>query len=111
MQISCLRAEQTQLTRSLEKERHKAAEHRQEYLALKEEADTKESRASQLEDELKELRKKHKEELHEALMHQDLLQQVPFFVVAHDLYFLDCSSYCFLFQIVLGNALSGLING
>ncbi|XP_057790644.1 golgin candidate 5 isoform X2 [Salvia miltiorrhiza] len=74
-QISCLRAEQTQLTRSLEKERHKAAEHRQEYLALKEEADTNESRAYQLEEELKELRRKHKEELHDALMHQELLQQ------------------------------------
>ncbi|XP_042035992.1 golgin candidate 5-like isoform X1 [Salvia splendens] len=74
-QISCLRAEQTQLTRSLEKERHKAAEHRQEYLALKEEADTNESRANQLEEELKELRRKHKEELHDALMHQELLQQ------------------------------------
>ncbi|XP_042033644.1 golgin candidate 5-like isoform X1 [Salvia splendens] len=74
-QISCLRAEQTQLTRSLEKERHKAAEHRQEYLALKEEADTNESRVNQLEEELKELRRKHKEELHDALMHQELLQQ------------------------------------
>ncbi|KVH97984.1 TATA element modulatory factor 1 DNA binding, partial [Cynara cardunculus var. scolymus] len=42
VQISCLRAEQTQLTRSLEKERQKAAENRQEYLALKEEADTHE---------------------------------------------------------------------
>ncbi|KAH6781393.1 golgin putative 5 [Perilla frutescens var. frutescens] len=74
-QISCLRAEQTQLSRSLEKERHRAAEHRQEYLALKEEADTNESRANQLEEELKDLRRKHKEELHEALMHQELLQQ------------------------------------
>lgn len=93
------------MTRSLEKERHKAAEHRQEYLALKEEADTNESRASQLEDELKELRKKHKEELHEALMHQDLLQQVAFFVVANNLYYLDCSWYCFLIQIILGECL------
>ncbi|KAL8522404.1 hypothetical protein ACS0TY_012517 [Phlomoides rotata] len=74
-QISCLRAEQTQLTRSLEKERQRAAENRQEYLALKEEADTNESRVNQLEGELKEYRKKHKEELHEALMHQELLQQ------------------------------------
>ncbi|KAL1559075.1 golgin candidate 5-like isoform X2 [Salvia divinorum] len=74
-QISCLRAEQTQLTRSLEKERHKAAEHRQEYLALKEEADTNESHVNQLEEELEELRRKHKEELHDALMHQELLQQ------------------------------------
>lgn len=78
LQISCLRAEQTQLTRSLEKERQRAAENRQEYLALKEEADTNESRVNQLEGELKEFRKKHKEELHEALMHQELLQQVGY---------------------------------
>ncbi|KAL2234758.1 UNVERIFIED_CONTAM: Golgin candidate 5 [Sesamum indicum] len=75
-QISCLRAEQTQLTRSLEKERQRAAENRQEYLALKEEADTHESRAHQLEEEIRELRRKHKEELHEALMHQELLQKL-----------------------------------
>ncbi|KAK6153648.1 hypothetical protein DH2020_013287 [Rehmannia glutinosa] len=74
-QISCLRAEQTQLTRSLEKERQRAAENRQEYLALKEEADTQESRVNQLEEEIRELRRKHKEELHEALMHQELLQR------------------------------------
>ncbi|CAA3023696.1 Hypothetical predicted protein [Olea europaea subsp. europaea] len=74
-QISCLRAEQTQLTRSLEKERQKAAEHRQEYLALKEEADTHEGHVKQLEEEIKELRRKHKGELQEALSHQELLQQ------------------------------------
>ncbi|CAA0822370.1 Golgin candidate 5 [Striga hermonthica] len=74
-QISCLRAEQTQLTKSLEKERQRAAEHRQEYLALKEEADTYEGRVSQLEEEIRELRRKHKDELHEAMMHQTLLQQ------------------------------------
>lgn len=76
LQISCLRAEQTQLTKSLEKERQRAAEHRQEYLALKEEADTNEGRAKQLEDEIRELRRKHKQELQEALTHQELLQQV-----------------------------------
>ncbi|KAL6584653.1 hypothetical protein OROMI_003942 [Orobanche minor] len=74
-QISCLRAEQTQLTRSLEKERHRAAESRQEYLALKEEADTQEGRVNQLEEEIRELKRKHREELHEALTHQELLQQ------------------------------------
>lgn len=78
LQISCLRAEQTQLTRSLEKERQKAAEHRQEYLALKEEADTHEGHVKQLEEEIKELRRKHKGELQEALSHQELLQQVVF---------------------------------
>ncbi|KAL3631905.1 hypothetical protein CASFOL_024889 [Castilleja foliolosa] len=74
-QISCLRAEQTQLTRSLEKERQRAAENRQEYLALKEEADTQEGRVNQLEQEIRELKRKHKEDLHEALTHQELLQQ------------------------------------
>ncbi|KAL8056153.1 hypothetical protein ABFX02_04G100900 [Erythranthe guttata] len=74
-QISCLRAEQTQLSRSLEKERHRASENRQEYLALKEKADTHESRVSQLGDEMREFRRKHKEEMHDALVHQELLQQ------------------------------------
>ncbi|XP_073159474.1 golgin candidate 5 [Henckelia pumila] len=74
-QLSCLRAEQTQLTRSLEKERQRAAENRQEYLALKEESDTREGRIKQLEEEIGELRRKHKDDLHEALMHQEFLQQ------------------------------------
>lgn len=76
LQISCLRTEQTQLSRSLEKERQRAAENRQEYLAAKEEADTHEGRANQLEEEIKELRWKHKQELQEALVHRELLQQV-----------------------------------
>ncbi|KZV58192.1 golgin candidate 5 [Dorcoceras hygrometricum] len=74
-QLSCLRAEQTQLTRSLEKERQRAAENRQEYLALKEESDTREGRVKQLEEEIGELRRKHKDDLHEALMHQEFLQK------------------------------------
>ncbi|KAF8388964.1 hypothetical protein HHK36_025648 [Tetracentron sinense] len=74
-QISCLRAEQTQLSRSLEKERQRAAENRQEYLAAKEEADTLEGRANQLEEEIRELRRKHKQELQDALAHRELLQQ------------------------------------
>ncbi|XP_030525334.1 golgin candidate 5 [Rhodamnia argentea] len=74
-QISCLRAEQTQQSRSLEKERQRAAENRQEYLAAKEEADTLEGRVTQLEEETRELKRKHKQELQEALMHRELLQQ------------------------------------
>ncbi|XP_017979157.1 PREDICTED: golgin candidate 5 [Theobroma cacao] len=74
-QISCLRAEQTQLSKSIEKERQRAAENRQEYLAAKEEADTQEGRANQLEEEIRELRRKHKQELHDALVHRELLQQ------------------------------------
>jgi hypothetical protein len=76
-QISCLRSEQTQLSRSLEKERQRAAENRQEYLAAKEEADTQEGRANQLEGQIKELRQKQKEELQDALINRELLQQVP----------------------------------
>ncbi|XWS20265.1 hypothetical protein CRYUN_Cryun31cG0085800 [Craigia yunnanensis] len=74
-QISCLRAEQTHLSRSLEKERQRAAENRQEYLAAKEEADTQEGRANQLEEEIRDLRRKRKQELQGALVHQELLQQ------------------------------------
>ncbi|PWA48639.1 golgin candidate 5 [Artemisia annua] len=64
-QISCLRTEQTQLTKSLEKERQRASESRQDYLALKEEADTHEGRVNLLQEEIKELKQKHKQELHE----------------------------------------------
>ncbi|XP_023738966.3 golgin candidate 5 [Lactuca sativa] len=74
-QISCLRSEQTQLTRSLEKERQRASESRQEYLVLKEEADTHNCHASQLEEEMRLLKKKHKRELQEALTQRELLQQ------------------------------------
>ncbi|XP_023007438.1 golgin candidate 5-like [Cucurbita maxima] len=74
-QVSCLRAEQTQLSKTLEKERQRAAEIRQECLAAKEEADTQEGRANQLEEEIQDLRRKHKEELQEYLRHRKLLQQ------------------------------------
>ncbi|KAH9605731.1 hypothetical protein KSS87_008918 [Heliosperma pusillum] len=74
-QISCLRTEQTQLNKSLEKERQRAAENRQEYLAAKEVADTHEGRVRQLEEEIKELKRKHKSELQESLAHRELLQQ------------------------------------
>ncbi|XP_047269738.1 golgin candidate 5-like isoform X2 [Capsicum annuum] len=75
LRLSCLRAEQTRLTKSLDRERHRAAENRQEYLALKEEAETNEGRVNQLEEEIKELRRKHKQELQEAITHQELLRQ------------------------------------
>ncbi|XP_076894192.1 golgin candidate 5-like [Bidens hawaiensis] len=74
-QISCLKAEQTQLTRSLEKERQRASEHRQDYLALKEEADTHKCHVNQLEEEMKKLKRKHKLEMQEALTQHKLLQQ------------------------------------
>ncbi|XP_015933439.1 golgin candidate 5 isoform X1 [Arachis duranensis] len=74
-QISCLRAEQTQLSRTLEKERQRAAESRQEYLAAKEEAETQEGRVRQLEEQIRDIRQKHKQELQESLMHRELLQQ------------------------------------
>ena len=64
------------MNRSLEKERQRAAENRQEYLAAKEEADTHEARVNQLEEEIKELKRKHKSELQESLTHRELLQQV-----------------------------------
>ncbi|KAJ3704406.1 hypothetical protein LUZ61_008111 [Rhynchospora tenuis] len=74
-QITCLRTEQTQLSRSLEKERQRASESRQEYLAIKEEAATQEGRAKQLEDEIRELRAKQKKELQEVATHRELLEK------------------------------------
>ncbi|CAL9087561.1 unnamed protein product [Musa textilis] len=74
-QISCIRAEQTQLSRSLEKERQRASESRQEYLAAMEEAATQESRAKQLEDEIKEIRSEHKKELQDEVAHRELLEK------------------------------------
>eukprot|EP00267_Zea_mays_P045627 XP_020397941.1 golgin candidate 5 isoform X3 [Zea mays] len=74
-QITILRTEQTQLSRSLEKERQRASESRQEYLAIKEEAAIQEGRAKQFEEEMKELRARHKEELQEAAEHRDLLEK------------------------------------
>ncbi|EOA33288.1 hypothetical protein CARUB_v10019736mg [Capsella rubella] len=74
-QLSCLRAEQGQLSKSLEKERQRAAENRQEYLAAKEEVDTLEGRVNQLEVEIRELRRIHKQELQEMLLHNELIQK------------------------------------
>ncbi|KAJ1264048.1 hypothetical protein BS78_09G232800 [Paspalum vaginatum] len=74
-QITILRTEQTQLSRSLEKERQRASESRQEYLAIKEEAAIQEGRAKQLEEEIKELRSRHKKELQEAAEHRELLEK------------------------------------
>jgi chromosome segregation ATPase len=75
-QITILRTEQTQLSRSLEKERQRASESRQEYLAIKEEAAIQEGRAKQLEEEIKELRARHRKELQEAAEHRGLLEKV-----------------------------------
>lgn len=75
-QITCLRTEQTQLSRSLEKERQRASESKQEYLIAKEEAATQEGRARQLEDEIKELRAKHQKEKKEEIARKELLEKV-----------------------------------
>ncbi|KAI5057506.1 hypothetical protein GOP47_0027954 [Adiantum capillus-veneris] len=74
-QVSCLKAEQAQLTRSLEKERQRASENRQEYLAALEAAATHEGHAKQLEEDLKELRSRFKRELAEERTLRELLQQ------------------------------------
>ncbi|KAL5701230.1 Golgin candidate 5 [Ranunculus cassubicifolius] len=94
-QVSCLRAEQTQLTRSLEKERQRASENRQEYLAAQESVASYEVRVNQLEGEIKELRKKNKQELQELMAHNDLLQQVFFFSLY---YFIYIFSTCYNFK-------------
>lgn len=75
-QLSMLRAEQAQLTRSLEKERQRASESRQEYLAATELATTLEGRAKQLEDEFEEMRNRHKQELKEERARRHALEQV-----------------------------------
>ncbi|PWA98336.1 TATA element modulatory factor 1 DNA binding protein [Artemisia annua] len=74
-QISSLRSEQTQLTKSLEKERQRLSESRQEFLALKEEADTHKGHSSQLKEEMMQLKRKQKRELQEALTQREFLQQ------------------------------------
>ncbi|KAI3953893.1 hypothetical protein MKW98_017717 [Papaver atlanticum] len=74
-QISCLRAEQTQLSRSLEKESKRASENRQEYLAAQESVATYEVRVNQLEEEIKEHKKKHRQELMDLMSDKELLQQ------------------------------------
>lgn len=74
-QITFLRTEQGQLSRTLEKERQRSAENRQEYLIAKEEAATQEGRANQFEDEIKELKSKHKKELEEELAHRQLVEK------------------------------------
>ncbi|XP_020579363.1 golgin candidate 5 isoform X2 [Phalaenopsis equestris] len=73
-QITFLRTEQGQLSRTLEKERQRSSENRQEYLIAKEEAATLEGRANQLEDEIKELKGKHKKELEEEISHRQLVE-------------------------------------
>ncbi|KAL5230141.1 hypothetical protein ABZP36_028917 [Zizania latifolia] len=74
-QVTILRTEQTQLSRSLEKERQRASESRQEYLAIKEEAAIQEGRAKQLEEEIKGLRVRHRKDLQEATEHRELLEK------------------------------------
>lgn len=76
-QVSCLRAEQSQLQRSLEKEGQRASENRQEYLVATEAATTHESRARQLDEEIKTLRKQFKAELNEEKARREALEQVP----------------------------------
>ncbi|KAH0893996.1 hypothetical protein HID58_056425, partial [Brassica napus] len=58
-----------QLNKLLEKERQRAAENTQEYLAAKEEADTIEGRANQLE-------RKDKQVLQKVKLHNELIQKV-----------------------------------
>ncbi|CAN7025007.1 unnamed protein product [Brassica oleracea var. botrytis] len=70
--LSCLRADQGQLNKLLDKERQRAAE----YLAAKKEADTLEGRANQLEVEIRKLRRKHKQVLQKLQLHNELIQKV-----------------------------------
>ncbi|OAE32334.1 hypothetical protein AXG93_3017s1040 [Marchantia polymorpha subsp. ruderalis] len=74
-QLSCLRAEQSQLTRSLEKERQRASESRQEFLVATERAATHEGRAKQLEEAIESLRARHKQDLKEERTRRLALEQ------------------------------------
>ncbi|KAG6543726.1 hypothetical protein Mapa_014910 [Marchantia paleacea] len=74
-QLSCLRAEQSQLTRSLEKERQRASECRQEFLVATERAATHEGRAKQLEEAIESLRARHKQDLKEERTRRLALEQ------------------------------------
>eukprot|EP00897_Mesotaenium_endlicherianum_P010597 jgi/Mesen1/9566/ME000644S08864 len=74
-QLGCLRSEQAQLQRSLDKERQRAAESRQDYLAAQEAAATHEGRAAQLEEDLKDLRARHRKELSDERHKRDALSQ------------------------------------
>lgn len=74
-QVSCHRAEQAQLARSLEKERQRAAENRQEYLAALETAASQGGRAKQLEEEIREIRNQHKREMVEEMARRELLEK------------------------------------
>ncbi|GBG60929.1 hypothetical protein CBR_g16051 [Chara braunii] len=74
-QLSCLRAEHAQLSRALEKERQRAQENRQEYLAASEAAVTHEGRAKQLEEEIRELRIRHRKELAEERSRREAIKK------------------------------------
>ncbi len=77
IQLSCLRAEQSQLSRSLEKERQRASESRQEYLAATEAAATQEGRARQLEEEIAAMKRQYRHDIKEEKARREALEQVP----------------------------------
>lgn len=74
-QLALLRAEQAQLVRSLDKERSRAGENRHEYLTAMEAAATHEGRARQLEEELRELRARHRRDIAEERARKEALEQ------------------------------------
>ncbi|KAH8946192.1 hypothetical protein BDL97_12G080700 [Sphagnum fallax] len=74
-QLSCLRAEQSQLSRSLEKERQRASESRQEYLAATEAAATQEGRARQLEEEIAAMKRQYRHDIKEEKARREALEQ------------------------------------
>jgi hypothetical protein len=76
-QLSCLRAEQSQLSRSLEKERQRASESRQEYLAATEAAATQVGRARQLEEEIAATKRQYRHDIKEEKARREALEQVP----------------------------------
>ncbi|CAI5944428.1 unnamed protein product [Closterium sp. NIES-65] len=74
-QLSCLRAEHSQLSRSLDKERQRAAENRTEYLSAQEAKVAAEGRVKVVEEELREVKGRWRKEVQEERQRRELVEQ------------------------------------
>ncbi|CAI5462427.1 unnamed protein product, partial [Closterium sp. Yama58-4] len=74
-QLSCLRAEHSQLSRSLDKERQRAAENRTEYLSAQEAKVAAEGRVKVVEEEMREVKARWRKEVQEERQRRELVEQ------------------------------------
>ncbi|CAI5507392.1 unnamed protein product [Closterium sp. Naga37s-1] len=74
-QLSCLRAEHSQLSRSLDKERQRAAENRTEYLSAQEAKVAAEGRVKVVEEEMREVKGRWRKEVQEERQRRELVEQ------------------------------------